>query len=108
MEAKSKYGCYAGLQDGTPFNGDKAEDLMELLHGMGFKRDGTRTMMSGITANAFKYRFSSVPPFTSGSSTTLPTRSTREAGRKDFLTRQPNEGRANGGRCGWGRWRRTR
>ena len=35
---KSKYGCYAGLQDGSPFNGDTAEDLQEMLHSMGFQR----------------------------------------------------------------------
>ena len=46
---KSKYGSYAGLQDGSPFNGDTAEGLMDMLHSMGFKRDGTQVMQSGIT-----------------------------------------------------------
>ena len=51
---KSKYGCYAGLQDGSPFNGDTAEDLMGMLHSMGFKGDGTQVMQCGITGERFR------------------------------------------------------
>lgn len=51
---KSKYGCYAGLQDGSPFNGDTAEDLMQMLHSMGFKGDGTQIMQCGVTGERFK------------------------------------------------------
>lgn len=51
---KSKYGCYAGLQDGSPFNGDTAEDLQKMLHSMGFKGDGTQIMQCGVTGERFK------------------------------------------------------
>ena len=51
---KSKYGCYAGLQDASPFNGDTAEDLMGMLHSMGFKGDGTQIMQCGVTGERYK------------------------------------------------------
>lgn len=51
---KSKYGCYAGLQDASPFNGDTAEDLQKMLHSMGFKGDGTQIMQCGVTGERFK------------------------------------------------------
>ena len=51
---KSKYGCYAGLQDASPFNGDTAEDLQEMLHSMGFKGDGTQIMQCGVTGERFR------------------------------------------------------
>lgn len=51
---KSKYGCYAGLQDGSPFNGDTAEDLQEMLHSMGFKGDGCQAMQCGVTGERLK------------------------------------------------------
>ncbi len=95
---KSKYGCYAGLQDGTPFNGDKAEDLMELLHNMGFKRNGTQVMMSGITGERFQVPIFIGPTFYQRLKHNSADKiHARGRGRKDFLTRQPNEGRANGG-----------
>ena len=51
---KSKYGCYAGLQDGSPFNRDTAEDLQEMLHSMGFRGDGTQVMQCGVTGERFR------------------------------------------------------
>lgn len=51
---KSKYGCYAGLQDGSPFNGDTAENLQEMLHSMGFKGDGCQVMQCGVTGERYK------------------------------------------------------
>ena len=51
---KSKYGCYAGLQDGSPFNGDTAEGLQGMLHSMGFKGNGTQIMQCGVTGERYK------------------------------------------------------
>lgn len=95
---KSKYGCYAGLQDGSPFNGDSAEDIMAGLKSMGFKSNGEQIMFSGITGERFKVPIYIGPTFYQrlkhNSEDKL---HARARGRKDFLTRQPNEGRANGG-----------
>jgi hypothetical protein len=95
---KSKYGCYAGLQDGSPFNGDTAEDLQEMLHSMGFKGDGTQVMQCGVTGERLHVPIFIGPTFYQrlkhNSEEKL---HARGRGRTDFLTRQPNEGRANGG-----------
>ena len=95
---KSKYGCYAGLQDGSPFNGDTAEGLMDMLHSMGFKRDGTQVMMSGVTGERYQVPIFIGPTFYQRlKHNSADKKHARGRGRKDFLTRQPNEGRANGG-----------
>ena len=95
---KSKYGCYAGLQDGSPFNGDTAEDLMQMLHSMGFKKDGTQIMMCGVTGQRFKVPIFIGPTFYQRLKHNAEEKiHARGRGRKDFLTRQPNEGRQHGG-----------
>ena len=95
---KSKYGSYAGLQDGSPFNGDTAEGLMDMLHSMGFKRDGTQIMQSGITGERYKVPIFIGPTFYQRLKHNAEDKiHARGRGRTCFLTRQPNEGRANGG-----------
>ena len=95
---KSKYGCYAGLQDGSPFNGDTAEDLMGMLHSMGFKGDGTQIMQCGVTGERYKVPIFIGPTFYQRLKHNAEEKlHARARGRVDFLTRQPNEGRAHGG-----------
>jgi len=95
---KSKYGCYAGLQDGSPYNGDTAEDLMDMLHSMGFKKDGTQVMQCGVTGERFKVPIFIGPTFYQRLKHNAEEKiHARGRGRKDFLTRQPNEGRQHGG-----------
>ena len=95
---KSKYGCYAGLQDGSPFNGDTAEGLMKMLHSMGFKKDGTQVMMNGVTGERYQVPIFIGPTFYQRlKHNSADKKHARGRGRKDFLTRQPNEGRMNGG-----------
>jgi len=95
---KSKYGCYAGLQDASPFNGDTAEDLMGMLHSMGFKGDGTQIMQCGVTGERYKVPIFIGPTFYQRLKHNAEEKlHARGRGRKDFLTRQPNEGRAHGG-----------
>ena len=89
---KSKYGCYAGLQDGSPFNGDTAEDLMQMLHSMGFKGDGTQIMQCGVTGERYKVPIFIGPTFYQRLKHNAEEKlHARGRGRKDFLTRQPNE-----------------
>ena len=95
---KSKYGSYMGLQDGSPFNGDTAEGLMSMLHTMGFKRDGTQVMQSGITGERYSVPIFIGPTFYQRLKHNADDKiHARGRGKKCFLTRQPNEGRANGG-----------
>jgi DNA-directed RNA polymerase beta subunit len=95
---KSKYACFAGLQDGSPFNGDTAEQLMSHLKKIGFKPDGTQVMQSGITGKMFKAKIFVGPTFYQRLKHNAEDKiHARARGRRDFLTRQPNEGRANGG-----------
>lgn len=95
---KSKYGCFAGLQDGSPFNGDTAEQLMAYLKSVGFKSDGTQVMQSGITGERFRAKIFIGPTFYQRLKHNAEDKiHARARGRKEFLTRQPNEGRANGG-----------
>lgn len=95
---KSKYGSYMGLQDGSPFNGDTAEGLMDMLHSMGFKRDGTQVMQSGITGERYQVPIFIGPTFYQRLKHNAEDKiHARGRGRTCFLTRQPNEGRANGG-----------
>ena len=106
---KSKYGCYAGLQDGSPFNGDTAEGLMDMLHSMGFKRrDGTGDdeRSDGGAAPGAYFHWSDLLQRLKHNSADK--KHARGRGRKDFLTRQPNEGERTAGHCVWGRWRKTR
>ena len=95
---KSKYGCFAGLQDGSPFNGDTAEQLMDHLKSVGFSPKGTQVMQSGITGERFQAKIFIGPTFYQRLKHNAEDKfHARARGRKEFLTRQPNEGRANGG-----------
>lgn len=95
---KSKYGCFAGLQDGSPFNGDTAESLMAHLKTIGFNYDGTQVMQSGITGARFQAKIFIGPTFYQRLKHNAEDKiHARARGRREFLTRQPNEGRANGG-----------
>ena len=95
---KSKYGCYAGLQDGSTFNGDTGKSLQDMLHSIGFNRKGTQVMMNGITGERYQVPIFIGPTFYQRlKHNAADKKHARGRGRKDFLTRQPNEGRANGG-----------
>lgn len=95
---KSKYGCHAGLQDGSPFNGDTAESLAEMLHGVGFSGSGTQIMFDGRTGKRFKVPIFIGPTFYQRlKHNASDKKHARARGRRDLVTRQPNEGRASGG-----------
>jgi len=95
---KSKYGCYAGLQDASPFNGDTAQGLMEMLKSMGFRSNGTERMMNGITGKMYEVPIFIGPTFYQRLRHNAADKiHARARGRLDALTRQPNEGRAHGG-----------
>jgi len=95
---KSKYGCYAGLQDASPYNGDTAEGLMGMLAAMGFKGNGTERMINGITGKMYDVPIFIGPTFYQrlkhNSADKL---HARARGRLDTLSRQPNSGRQQGG-----------
>jgi len=95
---KSKYGCYAGLQDASPYNGDTAEGLMGMLRGMGFRGNGTERMLNGVTGKMYEVPVFIGPTFYQRLRHNAADKiHARARGRTDFMTRQPNEGRANGG-----------
>ena len=71
---------------------------MDMLHQMGFKRDGTQVMQSGITGERYKVPIFIGPTFYQRLKHNAEDKiHARGRGRTCFLTRQPNEGRANGG-----------
>jgi len=95
---KSKFACFSGLQDGSPFNGDTAEGLMKALRSVGFRGDGTQTMFDGITGRKFDAKIFIAPTFYQRLKHNSEDKiHARAKGKKNMLTRQPNEGRANGG-----------
>ena len=95
---KSKYGCYAGLQDASPFNGDTATGLMDMLHSMGFRGNGTERMINGITGRMYEVPIFIGPTFYQRLKHNSADKiHARANGRLDAMTRQPNEGRAHGG-----------
>lgn len=95
---KSKYACFQGLQDGSPFNGDNAKSLGDLLHSVGFSSGGTEVMMDGRTGQRYKVPIFIGPTFYQrlkhNSSDKM---HARARGRRDLITHQPNEGRSSGG-----------
>ena len=95
---KSKYGCYAGLQDGSPFNGDTAKSLGDMLHSVGFSSAGSEVMMDGRTGQRYKVPIFIGPTFYQRlKHNSADKMHARARGRRDLVTRQPNEGRASGG-----------
>ena len=95
---KSKYGCFSGLQDGSPFNGDTAESIGKLLHSVGFSSGGTEVMMDGRTGQRYKVPIFIGPTFYQRlKHNSADKMHARARGRRDLVTHQPNEGRASGG-----------
>jgi len=95
---KSKYACFNGLQDGSPFNGDTAESVGELLHSIGFSSGGTEVMVDGRTGQRYKVPIFIGPTFYQRlKHNSADKMHARARGRLDLITRQPNEGRASGG-----------
>jgi len=95
---KSKYACFAGKQDGTPFNGDSAESLGDLLRSAGFAPGGTEVMFCGKTGRRFAVPIFIGPTFYQRlKHNSSDKKHARARGRRDLVTHQPNEGRAAGG-----------
>lgn len=95
---KSKYGCFSGLQDGSPFNGDSAESIGQLLHSVGFSSGGTEIMVDGRTGKRYRVPIFIGPVFMQrlnhNSSDKM---HARARGRNNLVTHQPNEGTSSGG-----------
>lgn len=95
---KSKYACFSGLQDGSPFNGDTAKSLGDLLHSVGFSSGGTEVMFDGRTGKRYKVPIFIGPTFYQRlKHNSADKMHARARGRRDLITHQPNEGRASGG-----------
>jgi len=95
---KSKYACFEGLQDGSPFNGDNAKSLGDLLHSIGFSSGGTEMMMDGRTGQRYRVPIFIGPTFYQRlKHNSADKMHARARGRRDLVTHQPNEGRASGG-----------
>jgi DNA-directed RNA polymerase subunit B len=94
-----KTGAVTGkIIDGTPFTGEKVENLEKQLAEMGFSYDGKETMYNGITGKKMKAKIYI------GNMYYLKLRRmvknllhARASGKVALLTRQPIEGRARGG-----------
>jgi len=95
---KSKYACFGGLQDGSPFNGDSVDTIGKLLHSVGFSSGGTEIMMDGRTGQRYKVPIFIGPTFYQRlKHNSADKMHARARGRRDLVTHQPNEGRASGG-----------
>ena len=81
-----------------PFAGASVDDIMDMLHNSGFNRHGDELMMNGVTGERYKAKiFIACTLYQRLSHDVLDKIHARSEGRKNMLTRQPNEGRANGG-----------
>jgi|TARA_B110001452_G_scaffold267564_1_gene278095 DNA-directed RNA polymerase II subunit RPB2 len=95
---KSKYACFAGLQDGSPFNGDTVDSIGDMLHSVGFSSGGTEVMMDGRTGQRYRVPIFIGPTFYQRlKHNSADKMHARARGRRDLVTHQPNEGRASGG-----------
>jgi DNA-directed RNA polymerase subunit B len=84
--------------DGTPFSGQKVEELEEQLRGIGFSYDGKETMYNGITGKKMdvKIYIGNMYYLKLGRMVKNLIHA-RASGKVALLTRQPVEGRARGG-----------
>jgi DNA-directed RNA polymerase subunit B' len=94
-----KVGALAGRQlDGTIFEGEKEEDVRKELASLGFREDGTETMINPITGQEYtaKIFIGSIYYQKLRHMSSLRTYA-RATGPVQLLTRQPTEGRAKEG-----------
>ncbi|MDP3916783.1 MAG: DNA-directed RNA polymerase subunit B [Nanoarchaeota archaeon] len=84
--------------DGTAFANQSEDELRKMLGEMGFREDGTETMINGITGEQFKAKiFIGNMYYLRLKHMVANKLHARAAGRIQLLTRQPIEGRAKGG-----------
>ena len=94
-----KVGCLGGkMVDGTPFSGEKFEDLEKLLHELGFRYDGKETMYDGITGKMLEAKIYIGNMYYLKLKHMVANKiHARGFGKVTLLTRQPVEGRSKGG-----------
>ena len=94
-----KVGAVSGrFVDGTPFSGEKVEDLEEELNGRGFRYDGKETMYDGITGKKMDAKIYIGNMYYLKLLHMVKNKiHARASGKVALLTRQPVEGRARGG-----------
>ena len=94
-----KVGAVSGrFVDGTPFSGEKVEDLEEELSDMGFSFDGKETMYDGVTGKKMDAKIYIGNMYYLKLLHMVKNKMhARASGKVALLTRQPVEGRARGG-----------
>ncbi len=84
--------------DGTPFTGQKVEELEEQLNEMGFRYDGKETLYHGITGKKMEAKIYIGNMYYLKLKHMVKNKiHARASGKVALLTRQPIEGRARGG-----------
>ncbi len=94
-----KMGSIAGRAvDGTPFAGEKVEDIEKNMRKMGFRYDGKETMFDPITGKQMKAKIFIGSMYYLKLKYMVSNKiHARASGKVQLLTRQPIEGRAKGG-----------
>ncbi len=94
-----KTGALSGKYiDGTTFSATSEKDLREMLLELGFREDGTETMYNGMTGEEFKAKIYIGNMYYLKLKHMVANKiHSRASGRIQLLTRQPIEGRAQGG-----------
>ena len=94
-----KTGAIGGrFVDGTPFSGEKVEDLETELKGLGFSYDGKETMYDGVTGKKMDAKIYIGNMYYLKLLHMVKNKMhARASGKVALLTRQPIEGRARGG-----------
>ncbi|MAF36088.1 DNA-directed RNA polymerase subunit B [archaeon] len=84
--------------DGTTFDAQPEHELREMLHGMGFRDNGTETMYNGQTGERYQAKiFIGNMYYLKLKHMVANKMHARASGRIQLLTRQPIEGRGKGG-----------